>query len=85
MAAHNIEQIKDKKKLVKLANYGTAERRNMRPKVLIGAGEEKPFIEGDILDANATQNLIEDTYNKGRIFRSFSKEGKKIDKEIKEL
>ena len=85
MAAYNIEQIKDKKKLVKLANYGTAERRNMRPKVLIGAGEEKPFIEGDILDANATQNLIEDTYNKGRIFRSFSKEGKKIDKEIKEL
>ena len=85
MAAYNIEQIKDKKKLVKLANYGTAERRNMRPKVLIGAGKEKPFIEGDILDANATQNLIEDTYDKGRIFRSFSKEGKKIDKEIKEL
>ena len=85
MAAYNIEQIKDKKKLVKLANYGTAERRNMRPKVLIGAGKEKSFIEGDILDANATQNLIEDTYDKGRIFRSFSKEGKKIDKEIKEL
>lgn len=85
MAAYNIKDIKDKKKLINLANYGTAERRQMRPRVLIGAGEEKPFIEGDILDANATQNLIEDTYDKGRIFRSFSKEGKKIDKEIKEL
>lgn len=85
MAAYNIKDIKDKKKLINLANYGTAERREMRPRVLIGAGKEKPFIEGDILDANATQNLIEDTYDKGRIFRSFSKEGKKIDKEIKEL
>lgn len=85
MAAYNIKDIKDKKKLINLANYGTAERKQMRPRVLIGAGEEKPFIEGDILDANATQNLIEDTYDKGRIFRSFSKEGKKIDKEIKEL
>lgn len=85
MTTYDIHKIKEKQKLVKLANYGSQVRKKMRPKVLIGDGENKQFIEGDILDANAVQGLIEDTYDKSRVFRAFSKEGKEINKDIEDL
>lgn len=57
--------IKDKHALRDLAHYGTEARLHMHPDVLIGNyPTNKPlFREGDILDANATLNLILDNKN----------------------
>lgn len=51
--------IKDKHALRDLARFGTEARRHMHPDVLIGNHAEYPrFREGDILDANATFDLV---------------------------
>ena len=69
-----------KHKLVDLARYGTQARQDVRPNILIGRyNTECPiFKEGDILDANATLNLITDTFDEGKVFEVFSKEGQII-------
>mgnify|MGYP002623452562 CR=1 FL=1 len=69
-----------KHKLVDLARYGTEARKDIRPNILIGRyNTESPiFKEGDILDANATLNLITDTFDEGKVFEVFSKEGQII-------
>lgn len=85
MTTYDIQRIKEKQKLVKLANYGSQVRKKMRPKVLIGDGKDKKFIEGDILDANAVQGLIEDTYDKNRVYRSLVREGKELNKDLEDL
>lgn len=72
-------QIKEKHTLINLAKYGTESRKNIHPDVLIGTHPNKPlFKEGDILDGNATLNLIQGAYNEGKVFEVFSKEGQKI-------
>ena len=51
--------IKDKHALTDLARFGTQARKHMHPDVLIGNHARCPsFKEGDILDANATYDLI---------------------------
>lgn len=85
MTSCNLNRIEEKHELVKLANYGSQIRNKIRPNLIIGNSRDREFIKGDILDANAVHELIEDTYNKHRIYRSFSKEGKEIRKDIEEL
>ena len=51
--------IKDKYALIDFAKHGTAARKYMHPDVLIGNHVDYPsFKEGDILDANATFDLV---------------------------
>ena len=72
-------QIKEKHNLIDLAKYGTESRKSIHSDVLIGTHPDKPlFREGDILDGNATLNLIQGAYNEGKVFEVFSKEGQKI-------
>ena len=52
--------IKDKFKLTDLASLGTRARKYVRPYVMISDAEEGIFHEGDLLDANATYNLVEE-------------------------
>lgn len=76
-------QIKDKHSLVDLATYGSKSRRNIHSEVLIGEHPYPPiFKEGDILDANATFNLIQDTYDQEKINDALSRF---IDKQEAEL
>lgn len=51
--------IKDKLALVDLATLGSKARRYVKPDVLISDSHGAPFIKGDMLDANATYNLIQ--------------------------
>lgn len=72
-------QVKEKHNLIDLAKYGTESRKSIHSDVLIGTHPDKPlFKEGDILDGNATLNLIQGAYNEGKVFEVFSKEGQKI-------
>lgn len=73
-------RLKSKESLVDMSTYGTDSRKRMHSTVLIGDHcEYHPmFKEGDILDANATLNLIQDTYNENKIFETFSEEGRQI-------
>lgn len=72
-------QVKEKHNLIDLAKYGTESRKSIHSDVLIGTHPDKPlFREGDILDGNATLNLIQGAYNEGKVFEVFSKEGQKI-------
>lgn len=61
-------QIKERHSLVDLATYGTKSRKKIHSEVLIGNHPYNPiFKEGDILDANATFNLIQDTYDQEKV------------------
>ena len=73
-------RLKSKESLVDMSTYGTDSRKRMHSTVLIGDYDEyRPvFKEGDILDANATLNLIQDTYDENKIFETFSEEGRQI-------
>lgn len=51
-------QIKDKFPLIELSTAGSKARRYVKPNVLIAGGLNKRFVQGDMLDANATYNLI---------------------------
>lgn len=53
--------IKDKFELIDLARPGTQARKYVRPYVMISSSaQDSVFKEGDILDANATTNLVND-------------------------
>lgn len=79
-------QIKDKHSLVDLATYGSKSRRKIHSEVLIGEHPYPPiFKEGDILDANATFNLIQDTYDQEKINDALSKFVDKQEAELHEL
>ena len=80
-------RLKDKHSLVDLARYGTESRKSVHPDVLIGdyPRECPAFKEGDILDANATLNLIQDTYCCGKVFEVFSREGQVIAKRLDDV
>ena len=71
-----IPQIKDKHSLVDLTRYGTRARKHIHPDVLIGNyPEQHPlFREGDILDGNATFNLIQCAYDQDRVYKMVSEE-----------
>lgn len=70
-----IPQIKDKYSLVDLARYGTRARKHIHSDVLVGLHPAHPmFKEGDILDANATFNLIQCAYDQDRVYRMLSQE-----------
>lgn len=61
-------RIKDKHSLVDLATYGTRARKKIHSEILIGDKAcQSAFKEGDILDANATFNLIQDTCGQNAI------------------
>lgn len=80
-------RLKDKKALVDLARYGTEARKSIHPDVLIGEHCVKcpPFREGDILDANATVNLIGDTLDCCEVFQTFDEEGQRIAERLDNL
>lgn len=80
-------RLKDKHALVDLARYGTEARKSIHPDVLIGEHCVKcpPFREGDILDANATVNLIGDTLNCCEVFQTFDEEGQRIAERLDNL
>lgn len=68
-------RIKDKHSLVDLATYGTKARKKVHSEVLIGEKTCQPaFKEGDILDANATFNLIQDTYGQNTVTKYIEKQ-----------
>jgi hypothetical protein len=50
--------LKDKYPLLDLATLGTRARRYVRPSVMVSDEKYGVFKEGDILDANATYQLI---------------------------
>lgn len=50
--------LKDKYPLLDLATLGTRARRYVRPDVMVSDEKYGVFKEGDILDANATYQLI---------------------------
>ena len=65
--------IKDKHSLVDLARYGSKSRRSVHSDVLIGEHPPFPiFKEGDILDANATYNLIHGTCDQRDVYKTLS-------------
>lgn len=69
-----IPQIKDKYSLVDLARYGTRARKHIHSDVLVGLHPAHPmFKEGDILDANATFNLIQCAYDQDRVYKILSR------------
>lgn len=66
-----IPQIKDRYALVDLARYGTRARKHVHSDVLIGFHPPVSiFKPGDILDANATFNLIQSTYDQGKVYKT---------------
>lgn len=66
-------QIKDKYSLIDLTRYGTKARKHVHSDVLIGVHPTYPlFKEGDILDANATFNLIQNAYDQSKVYKILS-------------
>lgn len=80
-----IPQIKDKYSLVDLTRYGTKARKHVHSDVLIGGHPPVPmFKEGDILDGNATFNLIQCAYDQDRVYKMVSKEINEFEKTVNE-
>lgn len=80
-----IPQIKDKYSLVDLTRYGTKARKHVHSDVLIGGHPPVPmFKEGDILDGNATFNLIQCAYDQDRVYKMVSKEINQFESDINE-
>lgn len=69
-------RLKDKYALIDFARHGTKARKASHPNVLIGdyCAECFHFKEGDILDANAVVNLIQDVLSKCQMFEAFIEE-----------
>lgn len=77
--------IKDKHSLVDLARYGSKSRRSVHSDVLIGDHPPFPiFKEGDILDANATYNLIQCAYDQGKVYKALSAKIDSVESEMTE-
>lgn len=80
-----IPQIKDKYSLVDLARYGTRARKHIHSDVLVGLHPPHPmFKEGDILDANATFNLIQCAYDQDRVYKALSAKIDSVESETTE-
>lgn len=80
-----IPQIKEKHSLVDLARYGTRSRKNIHPDVLIGLHPYPPiFKEGDILDANAILNILNNT-KVGKGFEDLSNQIKRNKEQTENL
>lgn len=80
-----IPQIKDKYSLVDLARYGTRARKHIHSDVLVGLHPAHPmFKEGDILDANATFNLIQCAYDQDRVYRMLSQKIEDFEADVTE-
>ena len=76
-------QIKNKWALVDLAKYGTRARKSIHSDVLIGEHPPRPiFKEGDLLDANATFNLIQDSYDQGRVYKILSSQIQQVEETV---
>lgn len=86
-----IPQIKEKHSLVDLARYGTRSRKNIHPDVLIGLHPCPPvYKEGDILDANAILNIINNipaTNNKKYedLISIIKRNKQQVEKDVKEI
>lgn len=82
-----IPQIKDKHSLVDLTRYGTRARKHIHPDVLIGNyPEQHPlFKEGDILDGNATFNLIQCAYDQDRVYKILSSRIQQTEEHINDV
>ena len=79
-------QIKDKYSLVDLARYGTKARKHVHSDVLIGAHPPYPmFKEGDILDANATFNLIQSAYDQDRVYKILSARIDEVEETVRNI
>lgn len=77
--------IKDKHSLVDLARYGSKSRKSVHSDVLIGEHPPFPiFKEGDILDANATYNLVQCTYDQGKVYKALSAKIDSVESEMTE-
>lgn len=77
-------QIKNRYALVDLAKYGTKARKHVHSDVLIGDHPPYPiFKEGDLLDANATFNLIQDSYDQGRVYEILSSQIEELENQLK--
>lgn len=77
------KNIKSRYSLVDLATYGTNARKNVHSEVLIGDHAPFPiFNEGEILDGNATFNLVQDLYDGGRIVDSLHKEIESVSSDL---
>lgn len=80
-----IPQIKDKHPLIDLARYGTKSRKSIHPDLLVGEHCGYPlFREGDILDGNATLNLIQCAYDQDRVYRMLTKEMQEFEANVRE-
>lgn len=80
-----IPQIKDRFSLVDLARYGTRARKSVHSEVLIGTHPPLPmFKEGDILDGNATFNLIQCAYDRDGVYEELSKRIEQFEESVKE-
>ena len=73
-------RLKDKRALIDFARHGTKARKASHPNVLIGdyCAECFHFKEGDILDANAVINLIQDLLNKCGMFSEDSQQNDEV-------
>lgn len=77
--------IKDKHSLVDLARYGSKSRKSVHSDILIGEHPPFPmFKEGDILDANATLNLVNCAYDQGKVYKSLSAKIDSVEEEVTE-
>lgn len=78
--------IKDKYALVDLARFGTKARKHIHPDVLIGAHcIPALFKEGDLLDANATLNLIQTAYDQDKIYKILSSRIAEFEEDVQDI
>lgn len=79
--------IKNRIPVINLARFGTESRKDIRPDLLIGLYDicNPAFKEGDILDANATLNLIKKLFNNESIFEMIHDEGRTILKRVNDI
>lgn len=79
--------IKNRIPIIDLARFGTEARKEIRPNLLVGLYDacDPAFKEGDILDANATLNLIKQLFNNESIFEMIHDEGRTILKRVSDV
>lgn len=79
-------QIKDKYSLIDLTRYGTKARKHVHSDVLIGVHPPYPlFKEGDILDANATFNLIQNAYDQSKVYKILSTRIDEVEETVRNI
>lgn len=79
-------QIKDKYSLIDLTRYGTKARKHVHSDVLIGTHPPfSIFKEGDILDANATLNLMQSAYDQDKVYNILSARIDEVEETVKNM